>query len=202
MPTGFTGKIIDGQTFEDFALGCARAFEHCNHQREEPADAKPYPPHSVSNYPKRIAEAEKEIEKLLAMSPKEKEAYGAHCKKERTEEFQVFFNKAILLRNQYNEMRDKVLAWRPPTPNHVIMQTFMVQQLDMSIEHDCDTTFALKKLTELDNTKPIQFYNEALANLKNNVAIYQELLEKEQAANMISRQWILDLYNSLGIDYQ
>ena len=39
MPTGYTAKIADGQTFEEFILSCARAFGALVEMRDEPADA-------------------------------------------------------------------------------------------------------------------------------------------------------------------
>jgi hypothetical protein len=202
MPTGYTSEIADGQTFEDFVLRCARAFEHCNHQRDEPADAKPYPPQSASHYHKLIAESEAEIQKLMAMSIKEREAYGDMLKKNETEQHQQVFNKAVILLNEYNDMKQKVASWNPPTPNHMILKTFMIQQLDITIEHDCDTSYALKRLTELNSIKPIQFYNKALANLISDVARFNQRMEQEQQSAQVSKEWILTLYESLGIEYQ
>jgi hypothetical protein len=39
MPTGYTAPIADGMTFEQFALGCARAFGALVTMRDEPSDA-------------------------------------------------------------------------------------------------------------------------------------------------------------------
>ena len=36
MPTGYTAWIEEGATFEEFILGCARAFGACISMRDEP----------------------------------------------------------------------------------------------------------------------------------------------------------------------
>ena len=40
MPSGYTNKIKDDISFEEFALSCARAFGACVEMRDDPGDAK------------------------------------------------------------------------------------------------------------------------------------------------------------------
>ena len=39
MPTGYTAGILEGETFEQYALQCAKAFGALVMMRDEPSDA-------------------------------------------------------------------------------------------------------------------------------------------------------------------
>lgn len=77
MPTSFTAPLYEGEpdTFEDFALSCARGFMWFIHQRDENLGNKPRM-RSVSDYTvRRVAETQEELRKWNAMS--EDERYDA-----------------------------------------------------------------------------------------------------------------------------
>jgi len=61
-----------------------------------------------------------------------KRAYHEALKKR-----EEFVKKNNLVRKRYEDMLSKVRKWKPPTPDHVDLKKFMIQQLEDSIEFDC-----------------------------------------------------------------
>jgi hypothetical protein len=140
MPTGYTYPVCEGKIteFPEFAMSCARAFGALITMRDDPMDA-PIPEEFAPNtkyYDDRIAANTAEIERIQAMSHTEADA-AAHAE----------HLAAIVSRRNYladkeaeagriNAMIAKVRTWEPPTPDHVEMKNFMLDQLRMSLPGD------------------------------------------------------------------
>lgn len=138
MPTGYTSVIAEGATFEQFAWTCARAFGALIEMRDDPMD-KPIPDRFEPSpyYAEKIAKAEEELfdaERLTVadatrLARQEYDEALAGNERRRVESAQ--------LETQYRDMIAKVRAWSPPSPDHVQLKEFMIEQLQQSIEHDC-----------------------------------------------------------------
>lgn len=140
MPTGYTHAVQDGSITElkDFALQCARAFGALILMRDEPNDAEIPDEFQPSDYNKKALDAViTELETLGRMTPAECDAAALNA-----------FNSQVAARNdriierqdqssRYAAMRSKVGSWVPPTPDHVELRDFMLDQLDQSIRFDC-----------------------------------------------------------------
>jgi hypothetical protein len=138
MPTGFTSIIEDNPdtTFRAFALRCARGMGACANQSDESLDVPPKVEESnlESFYAVNKQEREKHLAKLQSMTASERHAMFdgavAQCEK---------FNADSIARSRemqrrYESMRQQVLAWTPPTPEHERFQCFMLEQIDSSVE--------------------------------------------------------------------
>jgi hypothetical protein len=140
MPTGYTHAVCDGKVteFPEFAMSCARAFGALIMMRDDPMDAsipEEFKP-DTRYYDERIAADMEEMGKIQAMSHTEADA-SAHAE----------HLAAIIHRRDYlaskeaeaariNAMIAKVRAWHPPTPDHVEMKSFMLEQLRISLPGD------------------------------------------------------------------
>jgi hypothetical protein len=139
MPTGYTNKIGDGQSFNDFVMGCARAFSPLITIRDDPSDA-PIPDEFAPTqfYVNQIAKYQEDLARLRAMNSGEvaKEfdnfiaGISAENKRRRDE--------CVVLRSRYKAMRALACSWQPPTSHHIGLRDFMIKQIDDSIVHDAD----------------------------------------------------------------
>lgn len=142
MPTGYTAAVADGIDFKTFAMNCARAFGALVTMRDDPADAEipdAFPP---SDYHERsLAEARTRLAALNAMTPDEIAA-AAETAWQNDETYRARrIAECRALRAKYEALLADVVAWAPPTPDHIGMHEFMQQQLRDSLKHDCDESF-------------------------------------------------------------
>ena len=134
MPTGYTYRIEDGCSFEEFVWGCARGFGACIMMRDDPAD-KPVPDKfEPSDYhAKKIDEAKAELDRLDAMTAQE---IDQAIKSERDEAIAANTRNAVehqQKKARYEDMLDRVKEWEPPSPDHRRLKSFMIEQIEMSI---------------------------------------------------------------------
>jgi hypothetical protein len=136
MPTGYTAGIEDGTiaTFREYALTCARAFGALIEMRDHSLDA-PIPDELKpdSYYVKSVQSAEVELGKLIAMSEAEADAAARERHEAAIKYHDEYLAKNKLERERYAAMRAKVEAWTPPSPEHVRMKEFMLQQIEISL---------------------------------------------------------------------
>jgi hypothetical protein len=138
MPTGYTHKIKEGQTFNEFVLSCARAMGALVMMRDEPMDTPipdEFPPSDYSA--KQLKEYQGRLTILKAMpiavaGLKAREEYDKAVNERERD-----IKENADLKNKYNAMLAKVEQWKPPTADHVEFKHFMMQQIKSSIEFDC-----------------------------------------------------------------
>jgi vacuolar-type H+-ATPase subunit I/STV1 len=154
MPTGYTAGILDGSTpdFKTFALECSRAFGASMHMRDEPMGI-PYKQQVPSDYHKeKIADAEASLAELASMSDKalintEREQLTAsRIQYVKSQEEQI--EKSAKLKAFLSEAEN----FKSPTPEHVGLRDFMIQQLKDTIKWDGESTFYLEKIAEIDQS--------------------------------------------------
>jgi hypothetical protein len=203
MPTGYTADIENDITFEDYVLGCARAFGATMHQRDDNMKDKPKLRNTESSYHvDALSRAKTEVAKLEAMrGVNDRTAFGKKVIEEETASNQEYFNKKVSLRNKYEAMLQKAYNWFPPTLDHENLKKFMIEQITQSIDFDCDTKYAMDRLTELSKANPLDKYNDALRRAYKDVEYHETELMKERERNADANKWISALYDSLGIEY-
>lgn len=138
MPTGYTADVVNGKidTFEKFALQCARAFGATIMMRDDPMDAPIPDEFKPGDYNlKRLTETKAELNQLLEMTPVQVEAAMKEEYQAKAAHDQKYLADAIAENDRITVMEAKVEAWEPPTSNHVEMKKFMLKQLRMS-RHD------------------------------------------------------------------
>jgi len=138
MPTGYTAKIEDGISFVEFAWGCARGMGALIEMRDAPFDAPIPERFQPSDYHKRgMEEATRELQRLLAMTADDADKAAREAHAARHKDWVRSIDRNQRLREKYEAMLGEVRAWRPPTPDHEGLKTFMIEQLETSIEFDC-----------------------------------------------------------------
>lgn len=134
MPTGYTATLMEkGQTFQEFIMGCARAFGALIEMRDSPNDAPIPDKFEPSDYHvKRLIESREKLENLKSMTDAEKESFGQTEKAEDIQRIEKWLEKDIAQNNRLEDMADQVQAWNPPTPDHRGLKDFMLQQISIS----------------------------------------------------------------------
>lgn len=138
MPTGYTAKIKDGQSFNEFVLGCAKAFGACITLRDEPLDTPIPDEFQPSDYhARKLVEEKRELHRLCIMTTDQaqEEADVEYQKQLQDYERRVLENNST--KASYEAMLKLVEIWQPPTPEHEILKTFMMDQIKGSIDFDC-----------------------------------------------------------------
>lgn len=194
MPTGYTADIAKGISFQQYALGCARAFGALILMRDEPSDAPIPERFEPSDYHvKALAAAKAELARYEAMTLAEAalaadsayESEVASCKARRAEYTE--------LRNKYNAMLAQVVQWEPPTPDHVKYKEFMIEQLRSSIDGDCNESY----ITEPTKASAIVWQASQEAIARCNVAYHEKEMAKEVERTENRNAWIKALRDSL-----
>jgi len=195
MPTGYTAKLCnEEQSFQQFAMSCARAFGACMSMREESQDSE-IPIFEPSDYhDKELAKAEEKLETLKNMLPKDKVAYGQAIKDKDVKYHKERIATIALTNARLNDMRRKVNAWTPPTEDHQEMRKFMHQQLTISLD---DTDYHERKLDELETQVPINIQIDAVKKALRDIKYHTEERLKEIKRVKGRNDWVSQLKDSL-----
>ena len=194
MPTGYTAEIYEGKkpTFQEFAMGCARAFGACIMLRDEPTSTPIPEKFEASTYHvKALAEATENLLLLQGMT-EEAKATGAELYNQRQRErYLESVEKHNRMLKDYSEMLMAAQSWAPPTPEHENFKAFMISQLKESMEFDCHTPEAPETVT------PEVWFANQLKSANWSLAYHQKEDVKEKERTDGRNAWISDLRKSL-----
>lgn len=204
MPTGYTSCIEKGVTFEEFAMGCARAFGACVTMREESSDKKIPDEFKPSDYHKKeIIRIQKEMAQLKKMSSGMCSALAIKERNKEIKNYQSQITKKALLRKKYDAMLDQVSKYKVPD-THLEFKAFMLRQIKESIENDCIGNYYQDELNDLlsENIPSGDTWREAkIQELKEDLG-YQTKEDKEEIERVSQRnKWIKDLRKSLCLKH-
>jgi hypothetical protein len=191
MPTGYTADLP--KTFPEFALRCARAFGATIEMRDLPMDApipdefKPSDYH-VSELKKAQAEFLKKSRWTIDVA--EREANASY--KKALTEWRRNKQKTTDLAEHYSLMIREVKRWTPPSNDHVGMKKFMLEQLNSSLEFDCQGYGKPKCLSGSD------YKTQQLAHHSRDIKYHTEENKKECERAAERTKWVRDLRESLA----
>jgi hypothetical protein len=196
MPTGYTSKLYDGeQSFQDFALNCAKAFGAYVEFREDSSDG-PIPPSKIGAgdpWNKReLAKAEREFAKLQELTAEQWQSRTDEHNREQLRSFEEGRAEEQARLARFNEMTEAVNKWKPPTKDHEEFKKFMLQQLGTEFEYGPHYTKPPKALTVA------QFQAQAISGAKRDIKYHTDELKKEIERNTGRREWAQQLWDSVG----
>jgi len=197
MPTGYTSKIKDGISFEQFVMQCARGMGACVTMWSEPWDAPIPDEFKPSDYHlKKIKEAEEELARLKAMSLDDAERAAHESFKAETERIGDRIKEMHDLKAKYLDMLSRVRAWEPPTPKHHEFKEFMVDQIRRSIEIDCDDSYYRDK--EVNRMSGLEWLRAEIARVSHNIEYHTKENTEEVERAKSRTEWIRALRRSLS----
>lgn len=197
MPTAYTAKLMEeGQSFPAFVMTCARAFGALITMRDDPLDAEIPENFKPSNYHvERLSAAKADLARLEKMGDAERVAFGKLKRDQEIEARRAHLDKDRSQNDRLDEARAQVEKWEPPTPEHVGLKDFMLEQINIS-RHDL--SWAEKYLAEAAAKTPAQYYADAVAGAKRQVEWHTEEQEKEAARARERTEWVKALRESLA----
>jgi len=201
MPTGYTYGILDGTTkdFNEFAKQCSRAF--MVHLRDEPANSE-YKKREPSDYhTKEIKKSKDELKQSESLTDDE---IITQKKSELIE------SKKYHLKGKQKDKANKVKlelflkqakAYKPPTESHQGIAEFMVEQLETTIEWDCNRRHHIDELKtidgKIDNVNADDTRSEMKVKATKDIAYHTKEHEEELKRCKEHNQWYDDFINSL-----
>lgn len=200
MPTGYTAELADGKkevTFEHFMWGIARAFGALILMRDNPHDA-PIPEKFEPSafYTENIARDEKRLAEVQAWSVADASRKAKTAFDRASAQYVERKAEREDQRQRYEIMLAKVRAWEPPTPDHVNMKEFAIEQLTTSIKHDCDASWDKAPAQLSGRDYRAQELAAAMRNLKHSRESHAEELARTTNRNV----WIAELRRSLELE--
>jgi hypothetical protein len=198
MPSGYTCKIKDGQSFNDFVMGCARAMGVCVTMRDDPADTPIPEVFKPSDYHvKAVESAIQAAAKFKTMSDEDAElqatkAYNDACEQRK----ESLLDNANTIQS-YVDMLKKVDAWEPPTEEHKQFKEFMQTQIKQSMEFDdMSDYYANHPCKQMSGQ---EWRDTQLANAKRDMSYHAEEADKEAELCKGRTAWIQRLRESLEV---
>lgn len=202
MPTGYTAPIKDGISFNDFVLQCSRAMGACLSQRDDTTTPFLACDEVPEFYGRNIAEAEAEVQRIKDRTQEQIDAEYKAAVAQAEVELEKASRETADLRNKYNRMRTQVSMWKPPTAEHIGLKKFMLEQIESSINFDCeDTRYYTESLTSLVTQTPIEWHAKQLANAIQSLARHKQSLLDEQERVAKRNDWKRELCESLGVTF-
>jgi hypothetical protein len=168
MPTGYTAVLDEKEevSLKEFVYICSHAFIYDSSGIDLPKESE-YSDH----YTQKIKEILDELERIDHLSNSEAKDEEIKEREKREEEIKKYISDKKYLRRKYESMLHKVNAWIPPSNEHNGLKKFMMEQLNKSIEFDCDYShykplqiisgkdWLIKKRTDLQ--KSLKYYSES-----------------------------------------
>jgi hypothetical protein len=178
MPTGYTYNIKDGITFKRFVLQCSRALGYFVHMRDEPANVLP-----DLTTEKEDTYYKEHLEEIIHSGVDTSyEAYVEESKK-RKEYEEERLKEVTDLREKYEHMLKRIQEWDVP-PDLQLLKTFMTQQVESSIDFDCNISESSPELS-FD-----EWQKEKQRSYERDIEYYTKEAEKEKAQNEARAQWL------------
>lgn len=195
MPTRYTAAVKDGEItdFPAFAMQCARAFGALITMRDEPWDAEvpeSFDAHTTY-HDTAIEKARADLERLYAMTTPEVQEAAEEDWQAHVAHIAEINEKRAIERQRYESMLTQVRAWEPPTTNHVELKTFMIQQLELSIDFDC------KPWDVSERPTPEGWWSGQLSEAQRSLSYHTEQREKEIQRARERTAWVRHLRASL-----
>ena len=196
MPTGYTAALMEkGQTFQEFIMGCARAFGALVEMRDSPFDAPIPDKFEPSDYHTiQLTKAREKLATLKAMSFEDRESFGQAEKKADVEHIRQWFEKDTMQNKRLDDMIAQVQAWNPPTNDHQELKDFMLQQLGVSKN---DVQYIKTSLDEATNKPAMAYYVAAVSNAAGSIKYHTEEYAKEVERTNKRTEWVQQLRESI-----
>lgn len=194
MPTGYTDAIGKGISFRKFVLTCARAMGACIMQRDESLDVEPTIPEASTYNAKALEDARTELNAIGNWSTADIAREYTKELAARTDSYLKYEAEKKELRNKYNAMLARVLAWEPPTADHEGLKDFMLQQIRESIRFDCHESEPPTTMS------PEDWYQNKIDTLQKSMEYHEKANAEEIERTKSRAAWITALMESVPQD--
>lgn len=196
MPTGYTADVQSGKVteFSQFAMQCARAFGALVTMRDDPPDAAiPQEFQPTSYHVEKLSEARDTLSRLRAMTVDQRDLAARKHYEDARASWDKYEAERAAARSRYDAMLAHVRTWQPPSPEHDGLKSFMIDQLEKSIDFDCSPPCR-------NPPKPMRrddWFNMAVAQAERDIAYHTEENANEVDRASKRTEWVRALRKSL-----
>lgn len=195
MPTGYTYAILEGATFEEYALQCARGFGALVMMRDEPSDAPIPDSFEVSPYYRgKLELAKKEFARLNDLTKKGWQKEMDTNYEEAKKKNEAFRQKNLADKAKYEAMLVKAKAYKAPSAEHEGYAQFLVSQIEESINFDCSYSYPNPKKQSLE-----EYIQSTLKKAQDDIVYYNKSYSEELDRVASRNKWIKELKQSLNL---
>ena len=197
MPTGYTHKIKDGITFDEFVMGCARAFGACVTMRDDSSDKEIPEKFEPSDYHvNAIKKLNDRLECLSKMFVSDCGFSATECYNDEVKRRYRATSEAIDLEIKYRKMLSYVSGWEPPSYDHEELKKFMIEQIKSSIDWDCNLGDYYRDKT-VSKLAGEEWFDFEVCDIIKDIEYHQKEYAKEVDRTNNRNEWISKLRNSL-----
>lgn len=201
MPSGYTAGIQNGtiNNLNDFIWTCARGFGAFITQKDdfdEPPilKEKPYP-----YYKNQVKKSLNEKQKYNEYTEDDWQNEYSKYVKTQLENINDNIKEKEELKEKYENILKQVKDWIPPNEDFYELKSFMIKQLEESINFDCETSFWEEQKNKILNLNVEIYKQDTINNIEESLLsskrYYKEEVERVKSRN----QWKQQLIESIGL---
>lgn len=205
MPTSYTAGIIDGDitTFEQFATQCTRQFGATIHMKDDSLDV-PYEPRTPSEYfSNRLQSEREELERMKLISDQEliQELELKH--KEDLKYYEEKLGRSQVNCEKLNFILESTKSWIPPTEDHQGLKVFMIEQLEITIKGEGNSSYYLDQLINSqrkidEGIEPKAYREKRLIEIEKNIFRHEDDFQKDFERCKKANLWMEKFFYSIG----
>lgn len=201
MPSGYTEGILSGtiNDLNDFIWMCARGFGAFITQKDN-IDEPPILKEKPNPYYKN------KIKQLLNEQQKYNEYTDNDWQKEyfkyiedQLKDIDNNIKEKIESKEKYENILNQVKEWIPPNENFHKLKSFMINQIEESIDFDCNTSFWQERKNKISNLKLEQYKRNVLNDINESLISNKEYYDEEVQRVKERNQWKQQLIESIGL---
>lgn len=201
MPSSYTAGIQNGtiNNLNDFIWTCARGFGAFITQKDdfdEPLvlKEKPYP-----YYKNQVKKSLNEKQKYNEYTEDDWQNEYSKYVKTQLENINDNIKEKEELKEKYENILKQVKEWIPPNENFHKLKSFMINQIEESIDLDCEISFWKEQKNKILNLN-IETYKQDTINNIEEYLLSSKRYYKEEVERVKSRnQWKQQLVESIGL---
>jgi monoamine oxidase len=199
MPTGYTAEFEKRDIpFNEFVWQCARAFGALIHMRDDSLDAEIELPKICAYHAEALEKATEDLVKYNSISKEQAEPLMRAERESTVTYAKEALERHRVLRDRYTKMINQVASWTPPTSDHNQLKTFMLEQLNSSIQYDCNDEYYLKQLMEPPRTVD-SWIDDKIKIARRDVEYHTKELAKDKGSYQNAIDWVTQLQKSVPL---
>jgi len=182
MPTGYTGEVLKGETFQQFAEHTTSALSYVARSMQENGTDELPDPKKAGRYHKReLKKAEKRLTSVIKMSFNRAAKKAKKECQDRKDSLTRALAEVAINGHKLSEMQKQVEAYEPPaTDRHKAHKAYMLDQLKITREHDANPAYYVEELAGLKPLTARAWKKQAVQEAREEVARHREELAKEK----------------------
>lgn len=201
MPSGYTEGILSGtiNDLNDFIWTCARGFGAFITQKDnidEPPILKEKP---NPYYKNKIKQLLNEQQKYNEYTDNDWQSTYLKYIEDQLKDIDDNIKEKIESKEKYENILNQVKEWIPPNENFHELKSFMINQIEESIDFDCDTSFWQERKNKISNLKLEQYKRNVLNDINESLISNKEYYDKEVQRVKERNQWKQQLIESIGL---